>query len=120
MYKPVLSLLQDSAFLDRVDVKYQISTPCAQARYEILRSSFLELMEASIVSVPQSQGQEQQSRDSMDNPPLSPMASFKPQSQNQSISLLPPYGSMKLHFWSDEQSVAKALWSLAEQCKVCV
>ena len=120
MHRLMLILVKDSAFLDRVDVKYQIPEPCAQARYEILRLSYLELIEANIIWIPQSQALEQQGPDVTDDLTLDSTSSINSQSHNQSTLLLPRYGSMKLHFWSDEQSVAKSLWNLAERSKVRV
>jgi len=44
---------QDPAFLDRVDIKEHIPEPCAAARYEILRASYLEMAQSGIIALVQ-------------------------------------------------------------------
>ena len=102
-------------------MKCQIPAPCAQARYEILRSSYLGLIQVNIISVPHSPGSEKQDDlESMDLISSSiSVIPIKSDAHNQELLLLPPYGSMKLYFWSDELSAAKVLWNLADRCKVC-
>ena len=50
VYIHSLIQIQDSAFLDRADVKQYIPTPCATARYEIYRTTYLDLAKSGIIA----------------------------------------------------------------------
>jgi len=62
---------QDPAFLDRIDKKQYIPEPCAEARYEILRTRYLALAECGILAQIESLTQERTVIDENADDPVS-------------------------------------------------
>ncbi len=101
--------IQDSAFLDRVDIKQYVPEPCAKACYEILRTCYIELVKCGIVASLHEREED------------SAVQSTDKQSQWQILDtiVLPRYSDMVLNYWLDPTSAPKRLWNIAEKCVVC-
>ncbi|KAI9876754.1 MAG: hypothetical protein M1830_005802 [Pleopsidium flavum] len=102
----IVAMIEDSAFLDRVDIKQYVPEPCGQACYEILRTCYIELVNCGIIASLQ-EHEEDNTVQNADN-----------QSQWQILDTiaLPRYSDMVLNFWMDPTSAAKQLWNTAEKC----
>ena len=140
--------LQDPAFLDRVDKKQYIPKPCAEARYEILRTRYLELAQCGIIA--SIKGTTHDKAPAIDedldesvllvSPPNGsptntrsspgPCRSYRlllifdrpgPQEEEFMIidnDTLPSYERAMLRFFSDESSWPRKLWTVAEKTEV--
>lgn len=49
-----LNLLQDPAFLDRIDIRQHIPSPGPKTRYEIFRQCYLDLLECKVINLTKS------------------------------------------------------------------
>ncbi|MCJ1481784.1 hypothetical protein MMC06_001943 [Schaereria dolodes] len=104
----------DSAFLDRVDIKQYIPEPGARARYEIYRTSYIELARCGIIAPLRNQEDAH-----LINETAIGIQSNTNVSENYwdklNDSILPPYDLMVLHCWTRLNCPARALWDVAER-----
>jgi hypothetical protein len=93
--------LQDSAFLDRVDVKQFIPEPSSPAAYTIMRSCIIELQRCGIISrQPRLEGENGFMTEDNDHPQVPP----------HNIAVLTD---------SDTLAIGTKLLKIAGHCKVC-
>ena len=78
---------------------------------------YLELIEARVLVTVSEEDLEDHDMDSVNNKTAS-TEDIPFESRSKGEALLPSFGLMRLYYWSDEQSVAKRLWNLAERCEV--
>lgn len=121
----------DSAFLDRIDTKQHIPDPGPRARYEILRSCYLELARCGIIAPIRQHSEDavvekftqemlldgDEDELGTDSPPPPTRSSKGPESLEGFHIVddgdLPPHHLMMLHFPADEESLPRTLWSIA-------
>ncbi|MCJ1227528.1 hypothetical protein MMC12_004184 [Toensbergia leucococca] len=106
----------DHAFLDRVDVKQFIPNPCAKARYEIYRTSYLELAQCGIIAQVHhyETNNARISNDGTDSESPDTVI-FERHHQNLDEKLLPAYDLMQLHFGCELDSNPRKLWEVAKK-----
>ena len=103
-----LTCTKDPAFLDRVARKHFIPLPCAAARYEILRSKYLELADCGTVVADrkESKGDLQSSQTPLDDgQQLVPL----------DRTILPHFLELVFQKYSEKDCEAQMLWQLAEK-----
>lgn len=104
-------IVQDSAFLDRADIKQYVSNPSPRASYEILRSSMNELIRCSVLK---NVSAEENSNISTSVPTNNGDVAMNPLDQ----ILIPSFAEMNVHLWDQPESPARKLWQIVQSGEV--
>lgn len=99
---------QDSAFLDRVDIKQAVLNPSTKAAYEIFRSTYDELLKRGILIPRQKAEPVDQTDYDSDGTELGTPAS------EISTELFPSADKVVLDLWDQPHVPAARLWTIAE------
>ncbi|KAL9103871.1 MAG: hypothetical protein Q9163_001108 [Psora crenata] len=111
--KPKHSHEEDPAFLDRVARKHFIPLPCSAARYEILRTKYLELAKCGIITAQRSACDGGGNNDSSETLLDDNSQRFTPLDHN----ILPHFLELPFQKYSADECEARQLWRLAERCE---
>ncbi|KAL9126516.1 MAG: hypothetical protein Q9217_004440 [Psora testacea] len=106
---------KDPAFLDRVARKHFIPFPCAAARYEILRSKYLEMAKCGIVIVNASSREGEGDNDSSQTLLDDSHHQLSPSPLDHNT--LPHFLELPFQRYSASDCEAQQLWQLAQRCE---
>lgn len=111
-----LSAHQDSAILDRIDVKRYISLPNVKTRYEIFRRCYLDLIESKLILPPE---QDLDVEEDLPDYPSEYVSLHDGDLAFQPCGTLPTWEIMEFSHGTKETSLPYRLSKLAEKSAVC-
>lgn len=106
--------------MDRVDVKQLIPEPCLEARYEIYRTTYLELSRCGIIAPVDHFAEDGHSLENGAMECESPNTLVDGQGSHIiDDTIFPPHNLTPMYLGIGKDSLPQRLWDIAEKSEVC-